>query len=618
MNIIKRIWRGAVTVKDALALLFLLLFFGALFFSLSSGPMGEMRGGALFLDLDGVIVEQEESADPRSLLTGGGSTQGQLRASEIVRALNVAAADDDIKAVVLNLDGFMGGGQVSIADVGAALDKVRAAKKPVLAYALGYTDDGYLLASHASEIWLDPMGAVLVAGPGGSQPYFKGLADRFGVNVHTYRVGAFKSAIEPYTRTEQSDEAKQASQALYGSLWTEWQALVKKARPQADIAAITKDPGTLAQGKSLASLAQSLKLVDQLGDETSFGARVAKIVGGDDDKGQGDFNHTDLANYLMANPAKSGGTKIAQINIVGAIVDGEADPGTAGGDTISRLIRQAMEDEDVKALVVRVDSPGGSAMASEKIRLALAEARAKKLPVIISMANLAASGGYWVSMASDRIFAEPSTITGSIGVFGIFPTFEKALANYGVTSDGVKTTALSGQPDILAGTNPETDRLIQAGVEDIYRRFLSLVSENRKIPLEKVNQIAQGRVWDGGTARQLGLVDAFGSLDEAFADAAKRIGVEADDVERVTYEEQPSFLSSLLSSFGVAAKQPVVAHDVYTLQRYKAQGVAFRALADAEHILTGSAVQVRCIVCPPMAAATQSNLPKSLLSKIGQ
>ncbi len=602
MTFFRGAWRVLVGVKDALALLFLLLFFGACFTLLSISPNpGDARGGALLLDLDGVIVEQPEESDPLALLAGGVAQFGQYRARDVIHALDTAAKDDGIKAVVLNLDGFLGGGQVVLQDVAEALDRVRAANKPVLAYATGYSDDGYLLAAHASEIWLNPMGSVAFAGPGGNQLYYKGLFDRLGVNIHVYRVGKFKSFVEPYTLAGQSDEARAAQQALADALWSDWQAHVGKARPKANFAAILADPAAAATDGDLANTSLRLGLVDKLGDETAFARRIATLTGSNANLGPADFNRSDLDGYLAVNPVGVGGGSVGIVTIAGNIVDGEAPGGSAGGDTIERLIHRAASDDGIKALVVRVDSGGGSALAAEKMRAALDTVRARGKPVVVSLGNIAASGGYWVALGGDRVFAEPATVTGSIGVFGIIPTFERTLAQYGVTSDGVRTTPLSGQPDILAGTTPELDRLIQAGIESTYRRFVNLVAAKRGMTPARADEIAQGRVWDGGSARQLGLVDAFGSLDEAVAEAAKRAKIDADDVRRVWIEEQPDFLTWLLKGVGVEAQRPSPGA-IASLVRAR-EGRIAAEIRDAMAVMSGPVVQARCLACPPPPAA---------------
>lgn len=601
MTLLRSAWKFLVAIKDGLVLLALLLFFGALYAAMSFSPTaGELRGGALYLPLDGVIVDQKVEEDPLAMLSGSSDSVGQVQLRDVVHALRTAATDDDIKAVVLDLDAFMGGGQVSLHSIAEAMAEVRKAKKPILTYATGYADDGYALAAQASEVWLDPMGGVLIAGPGGTQPYFKGLLDRFDVNVHVYRAGKFKSFVEPFLLEGQSDEAREANQALADALWTDWKALVSKGRAKAKIDAVSQDPVGLlkASGGNLSQMALDNGLVDKLGDPVAFGRRVAEIVGGDEDAAPGYFERSDFEAYLAANPPETGGDPIAVVHVSGDIVDGTAGPGSAGGDSVAALIDSAVQDLDAKAIVLRIDSPGGSAMASERIRLAAMEARKAKVPVVVSMGNVAASGGYWVAMAGEKIFAEPSTITGSIGVFGVVPTFEKTLARYGVNSDGVKTTELSGQPDILGGINDTGDAMLQTAVEDIYRRFTGLVATTRKLPQARVDEIAQGRVWAGGDARQLGLIDAFGSLDDAIADAAKRAGLEMADVAIIHVDEEPDWFSSLFSARATARP---AARDFASRILAIRQGEAAAMMRDALRVASGPAVQVRCMACPSSA-----------------
>ena len=612
MKLAKLAWGVLVGVKDGLVLIFMLLFFGALYAVMSADPNAARgKGGALLLAFDGPIVDQKTEIDARSFLLGDGTVGTQYQLDDVLNALEVAATDDDIKTVVLDLDRFAGAGRVALQNIGERLDKIKAAKKPVLAFATGYFDQNYSLAAHASEVWLDPMGAAAIAGPGGRQPYFKGLVDRFGVNVHVYRVGKYKSFVEPYTLTQQSAEAKAANQALVDVIWADWQARVAKARPKAQLAAFIKDPlaGTDGTGASLAEASLKAGMVDKLGDYVAFSARVAALAGEDEDAREG-FRSSRIADYIKANPRSTRGDAVGIIHVAGPIVDGEAPGGTAGGDTVSTLIGEGLAKKNLKALVLRVDSPGGSALASEKIRLALLEAKKAGLPVIVSMGNVAASGGYWVAMAGDKIFAEPSTITGSIGVFGIIPSFENTLGRYGVTSDGVKTTPLSGQPDIIGGFSPETDSFIQTGVENIYTQFLQLVSTSRKMPLEKVAEIAQGRVWDGGSARQLGLVDAFGSLDDAVAEAAKRAKIAPDNVRRVVLAPNESYLSGLLAGWGTAK---ISRTDIITRLVHQQQAAFVTGIGDAASVITGPAVQVRCLSCPP---AVISPTPTNIFTQI--
>lgn len=600
MRFLAGFWRLLVGIKDALVLLLMLLFFGALHAVLTYSPNRTVGSGALLLNLNGTLVEQPAERGPLDSLTAGGAAVArEYRLQDVVRALDDARTNGNIKAVVLDLDRFLGGGQVALERVGQALDGVRRAGKPVFAYATGYTDDSYLLAAHASEVWMSPMGGAAFAGPGGSRLYYKGLLDKLGVNAHVYRVGAFKSAVEPYIRTDQSPEARQANQALAAALWEGWQRNVASARPRAKLAEAVANPvGT----GNLSQAAVAYGLVDKLGERDAFTDRVAAVAGKDDKRGT--FRTVRLEDWAAANPLKYRGGNIGIVTVAGTIQDGNAGPGSAGGETIARAIRKGLNRGELKALVVRVDSPGGSALASERIRSALLEAKRKGLPVIVSMGSVAASGGYWVATAGDRIFAEPTTITGSIGVFGVLPTFEASLAKIGITTDGVKTTPLSGQPDLFGGTTPAFDRLAQTGVEDIYSRFVGLVAASRKIAPARVNEIGQGRVWDGGSARQLGLVDAFGGLDDAIAEAARRAKISSPNI--VYLEKEPNWLEQLASDWSRPDNDGQEdGTDMLSRLAAKQRALAWGAVAEARTLATGASIQARCLECgaalPPRA-----------------
>ena len=601
MAFVKGAWRILVAIKDGLVLLFLLLFFGALYAALSYSPKPakSVSSGALLLDLDGTVVEQPAEISPTALLSGSAPEAKEYRLSDIVAALEAAKGDAKVKAVVLNLDGFLGGGQVAMTRIGAALDAVRAAKKPVLAYATLYTDDSYQLAAHASEVWSDPLGGVAILGRGGSNLYYKGLIDKLGVNTHVYRVGTYKSFVEPFTRSEQSPEARQANQALADALWQNWQDDVQKARPRARIAAYAGDPAAAARAANgdIAKAALAAGLVDKLGDESAFGEHVAEIAGDATGDKAGSFAAIDLRAYVKARaPANDG--QIGVLTVAGDIVDGEAGPGTAGGDTISDLLLTALDQRNLKALVVRVDSPGGSVMASERIRSAIMQAKEDGLPVVVSMGNVAASGGYWVSTPGDVIFAEPETITGSIGVFGILPSFEGTLAKMGITTDGVRTTPLSGQPDIAGGTTPEFDQIMQLGVEDIYRRFVGLVARARNKTPQQIDAIAQGRVWDGGTARQIGLVDRFGGLEDAIAEAARRAKLDPAKARAYRIEKAPDPWTEWLEALAERESDDATApRDMLARQAWAQRGWALQAVSDVRALVSGAGVRADCLEC---------------------
>ena len=608
MRFAGKVWRLLVGIKDGLVLLFMLLFFGALFAVLTARPSpAQVRDGALLLDLNGVIVEERTPIDPISALLAGEAPMSEYQARDLVRALDTAAADERISAVVLDLDRFLGGGQVHLAEVGAALDRVRAADKPVFTYATAYADDGMFLAAHASEVWVNPLGGAFVAGPGGERLYFKGLLDRLNVNARIYKVGTYKSAVEPFTETGMSEPARENAQALYGALWEEWQANVKKARPAAQLEEITQRPAEWIEASNgdLATAAKAAGLVDRLGTRAQFGERVAEVVGANDwDETPGSFRSTELNAWLEANPWPSVGREIGVVTVAGNIVDGDAGPGTAGGDRIAELLDEAL-NRDLAGLVVRVDSPGGSALASETIRDAILRHKARDIPVAVSMANVAASGGYWVSTPADRIFAEPETITGSIGIFAMIPTFEEAAASIGVTSDGVRTGPLSGQPDPIGGFTPEIDRILQASIEDGYRDFLTRVSRSRNITMQQADTVGQGRVWDGGTARQLNLVDEYGGMPEALAWVAGQADLADGDWSAVYLGEETSAADTILRQLLLDSSE-MAERDVFARLAGDQQALASSVVADTERLLGTRGVQAYCLACPaPQTAKSQ-------------
>ena len=600
MKLVRGAWKILVGIKDALVLIAMLLFFGLLFAALSAKPSpASIHDGALLLRIDGQIVEQPEEADPFAAFSGSAPVR-QYRLRDLVRALDKAKTDSRVKAVVLDLDSFGGGYPAAVDEVANALRAVRDSGKPVLAYATAYTDSGYRLAANASEVWMSPMGGTLFMGPGGSQLYYKGLIDKLGVNAHVYRVGKYKSYVEPYTRTEASPEAKEEVVKLYSVLFSQWQEAIHKARPKANFADFLTNPDQViaaVQG-DIAKANLNAGLVDKLGTRLDFGKRVAEIAGSDDNKPAGTFNTIKYDAYVEANPLPTGGDAIGVLTIAGDIVDGKSKGGNVGADTVDKALLDGLAKKKLKALVVRIDSPGGSALASEDMRRAIMEAKAQKLPIVISMGSLAASGGYWVSTAGDVIFAQRTTITGSIGIFGIIPTFENTLKKIGITTDGVRTTPLSGQPDIMGGTNAQTDAIFQAGIENGYRQFVTRVSQARKLSPARVDEIGQGRVWDGGTAHQIGLVDRFGGLKDAIDEAARRAGLKPADVHAEYLEKKPGWLAKLIERIGRSDDDDDSVDqggDAFTRIALERRAVFARALGDVKRIGTGAAIQARCL-----------------------
>jgi protease-4 len=557
----------------------------------------------LDLSLKGSVVEQPTRVEYSDVI--GGSRVREYRLRDLAAAIDAAKDDDRVKAVALDLDGFTGGGQTAMADLADAIRRVRDAGKPVVAYSVGYTNDSYQLASAASEVWLNPLGGVLVTGPGGTNLYYKGLLDKLGVTANVYRVGTYKSAVEPFIRNDMSPEAKQNYMALDQAELETWRQHIKQARPKADVDSFLRDmPGAVDRaGGDMAQAALRAQLVDRIGDRSAFEARLTQL-GGTDNGQPGGFKRIKLSSYLDDKVDRTPKGPIGVVTIAGMIVDGKAGPGSAGGDTIAEAIEKGLQDKSVKALVVRVDSPGGSVLASERIRQALLKAKSNKIPVVVSMGNVAASGGYWVSTPADFIYAEPSTITGSIGVFGILPSFQGTLKKLGLGADGVKSTPLAGEPDLFKGPSPEVNRLIQAGVESMYGRFLAIVATSRHKTPQQVDQIAQGRVWDGGTAHQLGLVDGFGGMSEAIAKAAQLANL--GNERRVRYLEAPrSLKDEILESLALKDSDDEAPNtDAFAVMAGNPELQIAAALRDVRSILSGPSIQARCLECPPVASAT--------------
>jgi protease IV len=616
MRFVRAIWKLLVGIKDALVLLFMLLFFALLYAGLSARP-APVTDGVLAFDLDGVVVEQPARAEWSEL--AGGSRLKQYRLRDLVAALDEARDDDRVKAVALDLDGFLGGGQAAMADLSDALRRFRSSGKPVLAYAVGYGDDAYQLGAAASEVWLNPLGGVAIAGPGGSNLYFKGLLDKLGVTANVYRVGTYKAAVEPLIRNDMSPEARENYQAFGEALLETWRESVLRARPKAKIDAFMRDmPGAVdAAGGDMAKAALAAGLVDRLADRRAYEARLAQL-GGEDSDAPGGYRRIKLDSYIGEKVKARSSGPIGVVTVAGTIVDGKAPQGTAGGDSIAKAIEKGLSDGGLKALVVRIDSPGGSVLASERIRQAILAAKEQKLPVVVSMGSVAASGGYWVATPADYIFAEPSTITGSIGVFGVLPSFQGTLAKLGMGADGIKTTPLSGEPDLLKGPSPEANRLVQASVESIYRHFLGVVAQSRRKSPAEIDRVAQGRVWDGGTARQLGLVDGFGGLEEAIAKAAElaRLG----DERGVRYLERPqSFRESLVEMLATEELDDGAAPtDGLAAIGGRPEIELAAALADLRSILSGPRIQARCIECGPVAPAALTQADKGLLALLAE
>jgi protease-4 len=542
------------TRRALLNLLLLALVLGAVVAAVTSGPPTLKPKTALVLNWAGPVVEQRSGSARDSALKqlqGEDTAQTQLR--DVLAVLDAAAKDDAITHAVLLLDGFAGAGLPTLRELAMALERFKAAGKPVTAWGGEYDQKQFFVAAHASQVWLHPMGNVYVEGYGRWRNYYKDLFDRVGVTAHVVRAGKYKNAAETYTANAPSPETMEAESALYQSLWSGWTAAVEKARKQpagSVMLAIDSLPASLqAAGGNTARWAVERKWVDALKTRDEF--RTAMIERGAADDDGKSFRQVSFAQYLARLKPTTSGDAVGVVVAQGSISDGQAGPGNIGGLSTAELIRKAREDKSLKALVLRVNSPGGSAFGSELVRRELELTRKAGKPVVVSMGDVAASGGYWISMAADQVLADAGTITGSIGVVGVLPTAEGAMDKVGVRTGGATTTWLAGAFDVRRALDPRFEQLIQSAVNHIYGDFTTLVATARKSTPEKIDAIAQGRVWSGQQALEIGLIDGLGSLGDAVAAAAK-LG-KLDGTARVQYvEAEPGKLQKWMQRFGVS------------------------------------------------------------------
>lgn len=520
-------WRLLVGIYRIVVVIWVLLLLVLVWLAFQGGPPVKVENNiALTLIPTGAVVEQVNNAG-RTLLRQLGQTKpSQTLLRDLTDALEAGAKDPRIPFAVLRLDDMESIGLAQAQELAAAMKKFRAANKPIYVYGESFDQNQYFVAAQADEVSLDPMGMLMLQGYGVYTNYFKDALDKLGVQVNVFRVGEFKSAVEPFIRNDMSPEAKLENQAWLNDLWDIYNQSVSAARKLPDHAADTYTrnfaPELLKRAGDAAPYALDSHLVNHVETLAQFRKRLGDKVGFDKDKGS--FRQIDYASYLRAvrreqKPQPS--TKIALVVAQGDIVDGDSDENSAGGDTISGLLDDARRDDDVKAVVLRVNSPGGSVLASEKIRRAVEALKDDGKPVVASMSTLAASGGYWISMSADQIWAEPSTITGSIGIFGLIPTIDQPLNKLGIHTDGVGTTPLSGAMRTDRPLSPEVKTIVQSSIERGYHEFIAGVSKGRNIPVDKVDSIARGRVWSGVAAKGLGLVDQLGGIEDAEAAAAK-------------------------------------------------------------------------------------------------
>ena len=561
-NLLRAIWYGLNTLRRILHLILLLALFAVLLAGVVGQPMAVPASAALVINPSGTLVEQLEGSPlDRALADLNNEAPPQTLVREVTDSLDRAVTDERIKAVVLDLDGLQGGGLAKLQTIGDKIQKVRDAGKKVIAIGSGYTRDQYYLASRADEVIMHELGLVYLEGYDYYRMFFRSALEKLQVDLNVFRVGEFKSFVEPFIRDDMSAEDREASQVWLSGLWSAWErdvAAARKLKPGAlqsyadDLASrIEAEKGNAARA------AVNAGLVDRLMSRPDVDDYLLGLVG-ESKADDGTYSAIDFRAYALATRIEQrlqDGKEhnVAVIVASGQIVDGEAAPGIIGGDTLAAEIRSARLDDAVDAVVLRIDSPGGSMFASQVIVDEIAALKAEGKPVVASMSSVAASGGYYIAMLADEIWARSTTITGSIGVGALVPTVPRTLDRLGVHVDGFGTTRLAGQLRADRPLGDDARRLLTASVEDAYRIFVGKVAESRKLTFEQADEIARGRVWIGADARERGLVDRIGGLDEAVAAAATRAGLEEGSYGRRYVQPELSLFQRMAVEFGARA-----------------------------------------------------------------
>ncbi|EGW7725351.1 signal peptide peptidase SppA [Salmonella enterica] len=548
-------WRVLNFVREMvlnLFFIFLVLVGVGIWMQIGNGSNSEQTArGALLLDISGVIVDKPSTnhrlgALGRQLFGASSDRLQENSLFDIVNAIRQAKDDRNITGIVLDLKNFTGADQPSMRYIGKALREFRDSGKPVFAVGENYSQGQYYLASFANKIWLSPQGQVDLHGFATNGLYYKTLLDKLKVSTHVFRVGTYKSAVEPFIRDDMSPAAREADSRWIGELWQNYLHTVSANRQispqQLFPGAQTIIDGLTSVGGDTAKYALDHKLVDALASSADVEKALTKQFGWS--KTENNYRAISYYDYSLKTPADTGGT-IAVIFANGAIMDGEETPGNVGGDTTASQIRDARLDPKVKAIVLRVNSPGGSINASEVIRAELAAAKAAGKPVVVSMGGMAASGGYWISTPANYIVASPSTLTGSIGIFGVINTVENSLSSIGVHSDGVSTSPLA-DISMTKALSPEVQQMMQLSIEYGYKRFITLVADARKRTPEQIDKIAQGHVWTGEDAKANGLVDSLGDFDDAVAKAAELAKLKQWHLDY--YQDEPTVLDMVMDS----------------------------------------------------------------------
>lgn len=558
-NFLGKLARGTRTLINILFLLVFLVIISSLFTN-NIKPLPE--SAFLRIAPGGLLVEQKTYTDPfGQMFQQGSPTDAETLVSDLTDVITAATDDPRITGIALELGSLAGGGITKLEQVGIALEHFKQSGKPVIALGDSYTQEQYYLASFADEIHLNPMGAVLLTGFGSYRLYLKDAIDKLKINFHIFRAGEYKDAVEPFIENQMSPGSREHTAAWLDELWQSYTNRIEALRSLPANAIVdyadNLDLKLADTEGDAAQLALQLSLVDQLSTRPQMRVRMQALAG--DGGNDQDYAYVDIEQYLLhqnlvARPTTSP-DKVGVITAKGVIYDGERPDGSIGGDTLTALIAEARKTDRLKALVIRIDSPGGSAFASELIRQELRETQAEGIPVVVSMGSVAASGGYWIAADADEIWATPTTITGSIGVFGMLPTFEESLSELGIYSDGVGTGDFSDLYQLSRPLSERAQAAIQSGVDHIYQEFLALVAEGRDTTTESVDNVAQGRIWTGKRAQELGLVDKLGGLDAAIAGAAALAQLDNYEVESIAppLDFRQLLLKQLTENLGVYA-----------------------------------------------------------------
>jgi len=566
-------------------------------------PMADKS--ALYLAPTGILVDQKSYIYPMDALLGNPAMSSpETLVKDIIEAVDTAAKDNRITHLLLDTDHLEAAGIAKLDEISHALIRFKQTNKPIIAVADNFSQSQYFLAAHADQILLNPMGSVLITGFGAYGHYFRDALDWLKVKVHVSRAGQYKSAAEPYLNNEMSTLAKEETSDVVNRLWQSYTSKIEQLR-QLDQGAINSFANNLhtklqSTNGDTALLAQQENLVDLLATRSEMHSYLNQQIPSDYN---GEFIATDMAIYLAhtrreQSASISSEDKVAVLVAKGTILDGEQPEGTIGGDTLAKILNELRYDEQVKALVLRIDSPGGSAFASDVIRDALYNQN-RDIPIVVSMGSYAASGGYWIAAEADKILAMPTTITGSIGVYSMIPTVEDSLAALGIYSDGVGSTDIAGIMQLDRPMSHQAKIIIQSSVENIYSRFIDLVASGRQASKEQVAKMAQGRIWTGQQAMEMGLVDQLGSLNDAINAAAELAGINDYGViypARILspYEQ---FLQELSQNFSVALRHFGINSSLYKMLAIKAQPI----LTPLKHISTFNdpkGIYLHCDACP--------------------